>query len=443
MDKIEKKERDIRALLGRRGPLSAAEIVRTLDLSQPTFSRLAANMADLLTIGEGRARVYGLPRSSEFYPIVRIGKNAEVTALGDLKLLAPNGAVFVSKDSKLKPKIFRNIPYFVWDLRPQGYLGKIFVSRHPELKLPDRWEDWQESDLYRTLRHRGDDLVGNLVIGHESFREFQVTMPVPIPQSQRELAYPKLAAETLQGTHTGSSAGGEQPKFTALIQTQKDFRHVIVKFSPPLDTEAGRRWGDLLFAEEIALKVLRNAGRLTADVEAFESQGRVFLEVVRFDRIGKRGRRGVLSLGAIDDEYVGGRANWTLTALQLMNKKLIDEADADAIVFLDSFGAQIANSDRHFGNLSLYWELDEERFQLAPIYDMLPMFYAPVQGNVVEKEFRKPIAQVEQIPVWIQAQSLAYGFWNEVKSDRRISDPFRKIAQTHVARIEAELSTRT
>lgn len=346
--------------------------------------------------------------------------------------MEPKGFAFIAhKESNLKPQVFEDIPYFIWDIRPQGYLGKIFIKQNPDLKLPERWEDWQESDLLKTLTIRGDDLVGNLVIGRESFERVQTREPELLKNSQRAKAYPKIARATLQGTFAGSSTGGEQPKFTVTLQNQAELRHTIVKFSPPVKTEAGRRWADLLFAEELALTVLREDGYAAASAEAFESDGLVFLEVTRFDRVGPKGRRGMLSLGAINDEYVGSRQSWTVAALRLQEIKKIKRKDAEAIVLLDCFGSLIANSDRHFGNLSLFWEFGAKDFGLAPIYDMLPMAYAPIQGSVVPRDYKMPITQFEHIECWALAKKLAATFWQRVADDKRVSGEFQRIASSN------------
>jgi hypothetical protein len=48
----------------------------------------------------------------------------------------------------------------------------------------------------------------------------------------------------MNGAIPGSSAGGEQPKFTAYCGERS--AHVIVKFSPLGDDAVARRWRDIL-----------------------------------------------------------------------------------------------------------------------------------------------------------------------------------------------------
>jgi hypothetical protein len=434
MSRQKRKPEDALALLRRRGPLSASALMSELGLSQPSLSRLLQKTPGLLLIGQGPSRRYALQRGDESYPLVLITDEGDALPLGELKLLEPKGSLFLPQArSKLRARVFEDVPYFIWDLRPQGYLGRLFVTQNTDLKFPERWEDWNESDLFRALKLRGDDLAGNLVIGREALQLFQSKALSPIPPQERPNLYPKKAAETLQGTFVGSSAGGEQPKFTASIaQRGEELRHVIVKFSPPTNTPAGRRWADLLRAEHWALRLLETRGLPAARSEIIDSEDRVFLEVTRFDRIGQRGRRGFLSLGALDDEYVGARQNWSSSALRLHALKLIATQDLERILFLDAFGALIANTDRHFGNLGLYWELGSTKFSLAPVYDMLPMLYSPLQGNVVSRTFTAPVPTFEQMDVWPDARSAALEYWKTLAEDKQISIEFRQTARTHL-----------
>jgi hypothetical protein len=82
-------------------------------------------------------------------------------------------------------------------------------------------------------------------------------------------------------------------------------RHVLVKFSPPVETEVGQRWSDLLIAEHLALETLSAAGISSAMSRIFRFETRTYLEVDRFDRVGLTGRVGVTSLSAIDTGFYG------------------------------------------------------------------------------------------------------------------------------------------
>ena len=98
---------------------------------------------------------------------------------------------------------------------------------------------------------------------------------------------------------------------------------------------------------------------------------------------------------------------------------------------LVAFGTLIANTDRHHGNVSLL--LHQHRWQLAPAYDMLPMFYAPVAGEVVERDWARqpPRPNANTLNVWPQARELALQFWERAATDARIGDEFRAIARAN------------
>lgn len=67
----------------------------------------------------------------------------------------------------------------------------------------------------------------------------------------------------------GSSAGGEQPKFLAMLAGGQ---HVIVKFTPALGSPGGQRWADLLQAEQLASATLQEAGHPVADAQIVRTE---------------------------------------------------------------------------------------------------------------------------------------------------------------------------
>jgi serine/threonine protein kinase HipA of HipAB toxin-antitoxin module len=106
------------------------------------------------------------------------------------------------------------------------------------------------------------------------------------------------------------------------------------------------------------------------------------LECERFDRVGAEGRRGAVSLFALDTSRYGILDNWTAAANRLADDAVLSSEDAERIRLIDAFGALIANTDRHFGNITLF-DRYEGLFELAPFYDMVPMLFAPQGGQIV------------------------------------------------------------
>ena len=215
---------------------------------------------------------------------------------------------------------------------------------------------------------------------------------------------------------------------------EEDGAHVIVKFSPAGTSQIEQRWRDLLVTEHVALQTLAGAGFAAAQSQVLVAGGRVFLEVRRFDRT-EEGRIGMVSLLAYDSEYIGQVDNWAATATRMAARNLLGDADADRLRFLEAFGRLIGNTDRHYGNISLL--IAHGNWVMAPAYDTLPMVYAPVNGELVERDFDPgalaPTA--ETLRPWKQAGELARTYWQAVAQDERISSEFRALAERHAGQL--------
>ena len=111
--------------------------------------------------------------------------------------------------------------------------------------------------------------------------------------------------------------------------------------------------------------------------------------------------------------------------------------DVRTMTLLDAFGALIANTDRHHGNLSLL--LQDHRWRLAPAYDMLPMLYAQVNGELVERDFntRDLHPSAATLAAWPRALELARAFWHSAAGDERISPGFQAIARQNLIHLQA------
>jgi hypothetical protein len=94
---------------------------------------------------------------------------------------------------------------------------------------------------------------------------------------------------------------------------------------------------------------------------------------------------------------------------------------------LDAFGELIANTDRHFGNVTLFDQY-QGRFELAPVYDMLPMLFAPQQDFLIERTFIPPQPKAASLGAWRSARVMALAFWDRLIDEMRLSPQFRQIA---------------
>jgi hypothetical protein len=436
----------LQALRRQGGALSSAELQTALGVSQPTVSRALAPLiqaGEVQKVGAARKQRYVLPRTvrdvGRSVPIMRINAQGQPSPFGRMVPLA-SGAVWVDEEDGLS-KRFDGLPWFLDDMRPQGFMGRTFASAHPELQLGNDPRFWSDDDVLRALALCGDDLPGNLVVGEAAFARFH-TLPQWASRVASVADYPALADAAMQGSMGGSSAGGEQPKFCTMVGTPAAGRHVLVKFSPAGDAPTDQRTRDLLVCEHLALQTLADAGITAATSRISTGAGRVFLEVERFDRTPINatnplglGRIGMVSLMVYDAEYVGAMDNWAATANRMQERGLLRPADARTLCLLEAFGALIANTDRHYGNISLL--LDGDDWALAPAYDMLPMLYAPVGGELVPRNFAERPLQPTAATLleWPQALALARSFWAAASADARISADYRQIAAENLSHI--------
>ena len=222
----------------------------------------------------------------------------------------------------------------------------------------------------------------------------------------------------------GSSAGGEQPKFTAFF----DGEHRIVKFATDA-TDNARRWQDLLLLEHIALRTLRDAGIDAAQTEVLNIDGLRCLVVDRFDRVGEMGRQRVMTLVAASENVDG---SWTHSAEQMHRHGELSDEGLHRIALLEAFGALIANTDRHHYNVALF--PTDGGFDVAPAFDQLPTAYAPpASGNLRNNAVQQAHAAVNTLQVWDEATALARDFWNRA-AGQELSDSMKAIAQEHAGR---------
>jgi hypothetical protein len=156
----------------------------------------------------------------------------------------------------------------------------------------------------------------------------------------------------------------------------------------------------------------------------------------RFDRSGVDGRIGVTSLFAIDTHLYGRLDHWIAAASRLYTDRRIDDRSLERVRLVATFGALIANTDRHFGNLAFFDRYDG-RFELAPVYDMLPMLFAPEHDQIMARVFEPPIPSSETLRSYGEARSLAQTYWGLCAQDPRISDPFRAICAACAAALQA------
>jgi hypothetical protein len=431
----EKLQAEILAFIGLHGITSSQTLCQLFKISQPTLSRILSSIKnERVVIGKARETQYALQRkitdTKTPIPIYEINEDASSHQLGILYAIKPNSFYFEAKIHDAVSGIYKDLPYFLNDLRPTGFLGRFIPLQNEDLHLPKDISLWTAEHSLKYLSQRGWNTIGNIILGDLSFQlylEKSHSLKNSIGVKNREKHYPLYANDVLATSDPGSSAGGEQPKFTTILLPEN--QHVLVKFSPPMDTKIGKRIADILICEGIALKILQKNGCDAADSEIFIYDARVFLEVKRFDRIGKFGRRGIISLGTLDAEFSGTMSTWSKTAADLVNHKIIAAHLLEKIRFREIFGELIANNDMHSFNLSFFTKSNSIT-DLAPVYDMSPMLFMPRNNQIVKREFTPALPLPENAGTWIAALAAAEEFWHAVLEDKRISLDFKNIAMS-------------
>ena len=302
------------------------------------------------------------------------------------------------------------VPWWLFDRLPQGFAGRIYakmvLKQHPEFSSDLR--DWSDPVVLQLLSEYPVDAIGNLLIGDKDLGRYLVAENHPYFLAD----LPRLAEQAKNFCQTLIS--GDQPKFCCDIEQHSP---CIVKFA---ETE---RQADLLIAEHTALSVLNDVGLPAVQTMLVRAGHYQFLVVRRFDCISS-GRRGVVSLKALDLEFVGSRdQRWPVIACQLAEQGVIVASALPAIQLLFCFGRLIANSDMHSGNLSFFYD-GQMPCALAPAYDQLPMAYA------FGKQHISQITVDTDLPAcaWAQALPLALCFWQTLIEQPLLSESFQNIA---------------
>jgi hypothetical protein len=419
---------------------TAPELQRRLGISQATFSRLVDKVGDrLLFAGNARARRYAARRSvedlGERIPVYAVDEHARARHVLTLHPILPDAFYVEATTPDFVSAFHADLPYFLNDLRPTGFLGRLVPAQHPELELPGDVRVWSGTQTLRYLGRFGWNLPGNLIVGDEAFRLYVAHAAAPPDLVEPRRRGPRYVAfaEGVLATAPGSSAGGEQPKF---LVSRRGSVPLIVKFSPPTKTAIGRRQADLLVAEHVAHRTLTKHGRKAARSAVLVAGGRTFLEVERFDRTPSGGRVGVISLWSVDAEFVGKLRSWTDSVASLVERDVVPEALLERVQWLELFGKLIGNTDMHPGNLA-FFTAGERIVELAPAYDMLPTRYTGQAGNLFTRKLELDPPIPADSGVWESASRAAIDFWRTLAAERSVSPEFKRLAAANAGVVVA------
>ncbi len=422
-----------------RVPATSREIQAATGLNQTAVSRQLRRMSErIIKLKDGRSLRYAMTRNAfggdDKLPLYMVDAHGNNTLVARIRPLA-HGGFFVEQVTGMPSVLlgaggnglYSSLPYFLYDLAPQGFLGRQvaaeMASQSDEFPSDPRF--WTDDHIGRYLVSNGDDLPGNFKFGAQAHLRVRRKPTAVTPDD-----YPELAENVMSGIIPGSSAGGEQPKFTAFCGDRS--AHVIVKFSPKSGEPMAERWRDILITEFHATEAIHAAEYPAAETRLIERGDRLFLESRRFDRSGEYGRMPMVSLQYVDAAFSGEAQGWHRAMGALLKLGLVSWQHYCDALFLWAFGSFINNTDMHLGNLSL--SIDGGVFRILPVYDMCSMGFAPRSGVVRPFSFippdmtaqRGPDGLTEALPY---ARDVARDFWDRVTADNRISEEFRSFLE--------------
>lgn len=372
----------------------------------------------------------GLSARQRIYRTISAGK---ILPFADVEFLS--GGATLEKTAKTT-RLYQGLPPYMAFAAPSGFLGRRLAQEASRAQpFPSNLKDWNDDHRVAYLFTQALNLPGNLVFGDASLqKELDFLTLAPTPAEETLETYAAMAA-ALRGAAYGSSAGGEQPKFLGLSE---DAGHVIVKFA-----KRGSRMADLLPLEQLALRCLAEVGVPASRTRLLTAGDFVFLEVQRFDRVGLKGRVGMLSAGVVDDEFFGMRDSWPEFAQRCEQSKYLSAEDARYVDVMAAFSELIGNSDRHFENISMLIAEDGEYLGIAPAYDILPMRYASIGGGMDPDlvPITPKVGSIGAKPaVWAMAARAAEKFWTAAMSEDLgvpLSPEMRQLAKANLSAAQA------
>jgi DNA-binding Lrp family transcriptional regulator len=437
---MKKQLRDILDWLEKLGASSSNDIQTALKMSQSSVSRSLIELEDeIFSIGTGKNVRYavGKPIGSlpAQQPIYIVRENGQIEQLGTLSFLAKSQIYLESNTvcALFESTLENPLPWILSGLKTQGFLGRLVaqqMSLYGYGSNPDLWG--AEEILFAATKIQ--DSPGALLIGHIDSIKSNLAIRISSDNPGPTLDF--LSEDIAKTLPSGSSAGGEQPKFLAFDDKEDAF---VVKFSAPLGTPFGDRWSDLLIAESLCSEALTAFGFDCAESKIVKTKSRTYLLSKRFDRLGEFGRKHVVSIGSVHAAFIkGSYINWAATCFDLEQKKRLPKGHADNARDILHFGHLVGNTDMHSGNAGFFVEGDHLKelllgqFKLAPVYDMLPMRWKP---NPMLGIYDYEPFEVNYSATGLKIRQAAQCFWFKLSQHEQVSQSLRAVSVMMASRM--------
>ena len=217
---MDRQEAIVEFELRRSGALTAKELAVSLNASQPTVSRILARFkgGKIQRLGSARSSRYALfrniPGLGSGWPLYEIDSEGKAHSAGHLNCLEAR-QWHLEQDNpwetlrwdEFTDGLYPDLPWFLDDLRPQGFLGRSFARKYGKLMgLPEDPRSWHANDIITSLIRYGHNLQGSFILGQDmlaSVQEKMLTTPDALPAACRIKAYPAIADSTIAGEWPG------------------------------------------------------------------------------------------------------------------------------------------------------------------------------------------------------------------------------------------------
>ncbi|MBF0283974.1 MAG: HipA domain-containing protein [Magnetococcales bacterium] len=334
-----------------------------------------------------------------------------------------------------------HLPPYIEDVRPQGFIGRLFADA---LGLPTNPKMWTDAQVVRSFIDSRFNHPGNLFFSTRStiLPSFVYSLVHPYHTGDEIISFNNIIS-SLSYVTANSSAGGDQPKFLGhrwplpRKDLPSEFSEQIIKYSPLLYSgPLAQRWHDLLRVEHLCLTISHQFGLPAASTRLIESADRIFLEVTRFDRLPMTMYRPTCRIGMVSFWCVAvtlwGEADLDRLEVgeRLHREGRLPLDDLETLRTRVALDALLANTDTHLWNYSL---LEDEAgvWRLSPSYDLLPMALSPHGAELFDRpppprrsrflaELRERLGEDH----WSRGEAIAKEIWNRAREDANITSGF-------------------